>query len=157
MWGCDSIVTITVTELAAITNSINPTICSNGSYVYDGVTYDANNTTGTHIFTSALGCDSTVTVTLTIQNVINTNLDTTLCNGGFIVNGTTYDGSNPTGQEIFTLAGGCDSIVTITVTELAITNSINPTICSNGSYVYDGVTYDANNTTGTHIYQCFGM
>ena len=152
--GCDSIVTITVTELAAITNSINPTICSNGSYVYDGVTYDANNTTGTHIFTSTLGCDSTVTVTLTIQNVINTNLDTTLCNGGFIVvNGTTYDGSNPTGQEIFTLAGGCDSIVTITVTELAaITNSINPTICSNGSYVYDGVTYDANNTTGTHIF-----
>ena len=74
-WGCDSIVTITVTELAAITNSINPTICSNGSYVYDGVTY-GDNTTGTHIFTSTLGCDSTVTVTLTIQNVINTNLDT---------------------------------------------------------------------------------
>ena len=49
-WGCDSIVTITVTELAAITNSINPTICSNGSYVYDGVTYDANNTTGTHTY-----------------------------------------------------------------------------------------------------------
>ena len=65
------------------------------------------------------------------------NLDTTLCNGGsIVVNGTTYDGSNPTGQETFTLAGGCDSIVTITVTELAaITNSINPTICSNGSYV----------------------
>ena len=50
------------------------------------------------------GCDSTVTVTLTIQNVINTNIDTTLCNGGsIVVNGTTYNGSNPTGQETFTL------------------------------------------------------
>ena len=82
--GCDSIVSVSVTELPTITNSINPTICSNGSYVYDGVTYDANNTTGTHLFTSSLGCDS-VTLTLTIQNVINTNIDTTLCNGGSIV------------------------------------------------------------------------
>lgn len=152
--GCDSIVSVSVTELPTITNSINPTICSNGSYVYDGVIYDATNTTGTHIFTSALGCDSTVTVTLTIQNVINTNIDTTLCNGGsIVVNGTTYNGSNPTGQETFTLPGGCDSVVSITVTELGpITNSINPTICSNGSYVYDGVTYDSSNTTGTHVF-----
>ena len=152
--GCDSIVSVTVTELPPITNSINPTICSNGNYVYDGVTYDANNTSGTHIFTSALGCDSTVTVTLTIQNVINSNIDTTLCNGGsIVVNGTTYNGSNPTGQETFTLPGGCDSVVSITVTELGpITNSINPTICSNSSYVYDGVTYDSSNTTGTHVF-----
>ena len=74
-----------------------------------------------------------------------------------MVNGTTYDGSNPTGQEIFTLAGGCDSIVTITVTELAANNSINPTICSNGSYVYDGVTYDRIIQQAHHIYQCFRM
>ena len=87
-------------------------------------------------------------------NTINTNLDTTLCNGeSIVVNGTTYNGANPTGQETFVLANGCDSIVSVTVTELpTITNSINPTICSNGSYVYDGVTYDANNTTGTHIF-----
>ena len=164
--GCDSIVSVSVTELPTITNSINPTICSNGSYVYDGVIYDATNTTGTHIFTSALGCDSTVTVTLTIQNVINTNIDTTLCNGGsIVVNGTTYNGSNPTGQGkrppnfySFRSSYGCDSthiftIVNITVTELApITNIINPIICSNGSFVYDGITYDSSNTTGTHIF-----
>ena len=122
--------------------------------MYDGVTYDSSNTTGSHVFTSALGCDSTVTITLTLQNVIYSTVDTTLCNGGSIfVNGTTYNGANPTGQETFILPGGCDSIVNITVTELApITNIINPIICSNGSFVYDGITYDSSNTTGTHIF-----
>ena len=117
--GCDSIVTITVTELAAITNSINPTICSNGSYVYDGVTYDANNTTGTHIFTSALGCDSTVTITLTIQNQITHNIETTLCYGdSIVVNGVIYNGNNSIGQEIISLPNGCDSVININVTEI---------------------------------------
>ena len=152
--GCDSIVSITLTELPVITNSINPTICSNGSYVYDGTTYNSSNTTGVHVFTSASGCDSTVTLTLNIQSVITTTLDTTICFGSsIIVNGTTYDGFNSSGQETFVLGTGCDSIVNITITELpVITNSINPTICSNGSYVYDGTTYNSSNTTGVHVF-----
>ena len=117
--GCDSIVTITVTELSVITNSINPTICSNGSYIYDGVTYDANNTTGTHIFTSAFGCDSTVTVTLTIQNQITHNIETILCYGdSIVVNGVIYNGNNPNGQEIISLPNGCDSVININITEI---------------------------------------
>ena len=95
----------------------------------------------------------TVTITLTLQNVIYSTVDTTLCNGGSIfVNGTTYNGLTQRART-FILPGGCDSIVNITVTELApITNIINPIICSNGSFVYDGTTYDSSNTTGTHIF-----
>ena len=152
--GCDSIVTVTLTELPVITNSINPTICSNGSYVYNGTTYNSSNTTGVHVFTSASGCDSTVTLTLNIQSVITTTLDTTICFGSsIVVNGTTYDGVNSSGQETFVLGSGCDSIVNITVSELSvITNSINPTICSNGSYIYNGTTYNSSNTTGVHVF-----
>ena len=151
--GCDSIVTITLTELPAITNTINPTICSNGTYVYDGTTYSASNTSGIHVFTSTSGCDSTVTLTLNIQSVITTSLDTTLCFGNsIVVNGTTYDGSNPTGQETFTLVSGCDSIVNVTVTELPeLTSSLNPIICTNGNYFFNGVTYDTSNTSGVHV------
>ena len=154
MAGCDSIVTVTLTELAVITHSITPTICSNSTYLYDGVTYDANNTTGTHVFTSAFGCDSTVSINVNVQNTLTSTLDTTVCNGvSIVVNGTTYNGANPTGQETFTLLGGCDSIVTINLTELnPIVNTITPTICANGSYQYDGTTYDTSNTTGTHTF-----
>ena len=152
--GCDSIVTVTLSELAVITNSINPTICSNATYLYDGTTYDANNTSRTHVFASAYGCDSTVTINVTIQNTITSTLDTTVCNGGsIIVNGTIYNGANPTGQETFNLSGGCDSIVTINLVELnPIVNSINPTICANGTYSYNGTIYDSSNTTGTHVF-----
>ena len=152
--GCDSVVTVTVTELAAITNTINPTICASGNYIYDGTTYDTSNLTGIHVFSSVTNCDSTVTITLNIQNSINTNLDTTLCNGESIsVNGNIYNGANPTGQEVFSLLSGCDSIVDITITELLpITNSINPTICSNSTYDYAGTTYDSSNTNGVHVF-----
>lgn len=151
--GCDSIVSVTLTELPVITNSINPTICSNGSYVYDGTTYNSSNTTGVHVFTSASGCDSTVTLTLNIQSVITTTLDTTICFGSsIIVNGTTYDGVNSSGQETFVLGTGCDSIVNITINELPeLTSSLNPLICTNGSFIFNGTVYDTSNTSGVHI------
>ena len=87
--------------------------------MYDGITYDSSNTTGTHIFTSTFGCDSTVTVAVTIQNQITNNIEETICFGdSIIVNGTTYNASNPTGQEIITLPSGCDSVINISITEL---------------------------------------
>lgn len=50
------------------------------------------------------------------------NLDTTICNGAtFVLNGTTYGNGNLTGTEtiIGGTANGCDSIITVNVTELA--------------------------------------
>ncbi|PCJ01564.1 MAG: hypothetical protein COB15_01190, partial [Flavobacteriales bacterium] len=46
-------------------------------------------------------------------------LDSTICNGAsFVFNGTTYDASNLTGNEILTAANGCDSVVIINLTIL---------------------------------------
>jgi predicted outer membrane repeat protein len=58
----------------------NETVCLGGSIVVNGTTYDANNLTGTEVFTNVgpSGCDSTVTVTLTIENAIDV---TTTTNG----------------------------------------------------------------------------
>ncbi|MEZ4979677.1 MAG: hypothetical protein R2772_10320 [Chitinophagales bacterium] len=80
--------------------------------------------------------------------------DTTICNGAsFVFNGTTYDASNLSGTEVFTAANGCDSVVTVTVTELPlITGVFDTTICNGASFVFNGTTYDASNLSGTSIY-----
>ena len=56
----------------------NETACFGGSIVVNGTTYDASNLTGTEVFTNAgtNNCDSTVTVTLTIENTIDVSTTT---------------------------------------------------------------------------------
>jgi gliding motility-associated-like protein len=71
--GCDSIVNVTVTELPLITGTLDSTICSGDSFVINGTTYDASNTSGLETFIAVNGCDSIVTVTV----IITPNLSAT--------------------------------------------------------------------------------
>ena len=66
--GCDSTVTVALNVLPALTGDVNNSISSNDNIVVNGTTYDANNLTGTEIFTNVgpNGCDSTVTINLSI-------------------------------------------------------------------------------------------
>jgi hypothetical protein len=43
------------------------TVSACGSYVWNGTTYTASNNTATYVTTNAGGCDSTVTLNLTIK------------------------------------------------------------------------------------------
>ncbi|MEZ4979679.1 MAG: hypothetical protein R2772_10330 [Chitinophagales bacterium] len=62
-----------------------------------------------------------------------------------------YDASNLSGTEVFTAASGCDSLVTVTVTESPlITGVFDTTICNGASFVFNGTTYDAN-LSGTEV------
>lgn len=83
------------------------------------------------------------------------NVDDTLCADGFVVvNGTTYNSSNPAGTEVFTNVGpnNCDSTVTVDLEFYPVlSGSVNDIICHNDSIVVNGTTYDANNPSGTEI------
>ena len=64
--GCDSIVRLNLT----INNNstVTDTIISCGSYIWiDGNTYASSNNSATHILTASNGCDSVVTINLTIK------------------------------------------------------------------------------------------
>ncbi len=56
----------------------NETVCFGDSIVVNGAVYDANNLTGTEVFTNVgpNNCDSTVTVSLTIENAIDVTTTT---------------------------------------------------------------------------------
>ena len=82
----------------------------------DGTTSTASNNTATHTLTNILGCDSIVTLNLTINNS-NTGTDTQIaCNAYTWIDGNTYTTSNNAATHTLTNMLGCDSIVTLNLT-----------------------------------------
>jgi len=123
------------------------TVSACGSYVWNGTTYTASNNTATYVTTNAGGCDSTVTLNLTINNATSSSETQSAC-GSYLWNGNTYTTS---GAKIFTTtnAAGCDSVVTLNLTINNATTS-STTDTASGSYVWNGNTYTSS---GTYTYQ----
>ena len=130
---CDPFLTVTVTA------------CD--SFDWDGVTYDS---TGlyTNVYTDVNGCDSTVTLDLTINNSSSSTVTVTACDS-FDWDGVTYD-STGTYTNVYTDVNGCDSTVTL---DLTINNSSSSTVTVTAcdSFDWDGVTYDSTGTY-TNVY-----
>ncbi len=89
------------------------TACDSYTWI-DGVTYTESTTTPTYTLENAAGCDSVVTLNLTINHsVYDTIVDTAM--NEYTWNGTTYTESG-----VYEYAGetseGCDSIVTLMLT-----------------------------------------
>lgn len=146
--GCDSTVSINLNVIPTLTGSFTSTICTGDSVFVNGMLYDAANSTGTEVFTSVDGCDSTVTVNLNVLPVATGSYSDTICTGDtVIINGTIYDAANPTGTEVFTAANGCDSTVSVSlgIQSIDVSTSITGfTITANQA----GATYqwvDCNN------------
>ena len=109
----------------------------------------SSNSSATILLTASGGCDSLVTLDLTIGNS-NTGTDTqTACDSYTWVDGNTYTVSNNSATWILTNAAGCDSTVTL---DLTITNSNSGTDTQTACISYtwiDGTTYTASNNSAT--------
>ena len=98
-----------------------------GSFTWiDGNTYTENNNTATYNFAggAASGCDSMVTLNLTINNP-TAGVDTrTACNSFTWINGITYTANNNTATYniIGGAANGCDSLLTLNLTINSVGN-----------------------------------
>ncbi len=138
--GCMASQSFTVTEPAAITNSVTATSCD--SYTLNGTTYS---TSGTYnqVLTSQAGCDSTLTLNLTINNSSTETLNETSCSS-YTLNGTTYTASG-TYTQLLTNAVGCDSTITL---NLIITQPTSATLIESActSYTLNGTVYTSSAT-----------
>src|SRR5690606_30242915 len=138
--GCDSIVTLTLNVNPVLETALAATICSNETYSFGGATLT---TSGTYAdtLTAASGCDSIVTLTLTVNPVLETALAATICsNETYSFGGATL---NVAGiySDTLTAASGCDSIVTLTLNvNPVLETAIAATICSNETYSFGGAT-----------------
>ena len=145
--GCDSLVTLNLTITNSNTGSETVSECDSYTWPADGNTYTSTGTYSTTL-TNAAGCDSIVTLNLTITNS-NTGSETiTACDSyTWLANGNTYN-STGTYLTTFTNAAGCDSLVTLNLT-ITNSNTGSETITECDSYTWpaDGNTY---NSTGTY-------
>ncbi|MCS6928122.1 MAG: PKD domain-containing protein [Saprospiraceae bacterium] len=141
--GCDSTVTVTVSEIPATSSVLNVSVCAGEFYEYGGVSIPAG---GSRVFVlkNAAGCDSVVTVNVAERPVSFSVLNVSVCAGEFYE----YGGvSIPAGgSRVFVLknAAGCDSVVTVNVAERPVSFSVlNVSVCAGEFYEYGGVSIPA--------------
>ena len=111
-YGCDSIVTLHLTVGDLYDVSIYDTICVGETYTWDGIKYT---TTGVYPrkYQSRYGCDSLVTLYLTVGEKYDIEMFDTICeNEVYVWNKVQYKKSGSYTQQ-FSSRYGCDSIVTV--------------------------------------------
>ncbi|MCH8904427.1 MAG: SBBP repeat-containing protein [Bacteroidetes bacterium] len=145
-YGCDSIVTLNLTILNSSYSTDSIASCDSITWI-DGNTYTSNDSTSTDTLVNAVGCDSVVTLYLTLTKS-TAGIDTiTNCDSIIWIDGKTYTSSNDTATYILTNAIGCDSVITLNLT---IDNKGIDTInaCDSITWI-NGITYTSNNNTAT--------
>jgi len=122
------------------------TACTSLTWI-DGNTYTEANNTATHYLIGANGCDSIVTLNLTMVStpVTGTAVVESPCVSYTWIDGITYTSGNSTAT--YTFEGGsytgCDSIVTLNLTLLgteAITGTATAYLCPNSPLIIGGQT-----------------
>ena len=137
--GCDSVLTLNLTVRSASSGSFAVTICNGRSYSFNGIN---RTTTGSYLDTliNSLGCDSIVTLNLTVRTASTGSFAASICSGASY----NFNGINRTtsGSYLDTLINslGCDSVVTL---HLSVTSSVSgsysQSICFGTSYLFNGI------------------
>jgi phage-related protein len=144
--GCDSTATLILTVLPTKKETKNVTICNGESVKIGTFTYNTSGTYTNTIPSKANGCDSVVTLNLTVRPPSDKTESRTICNGASVtVNGKVYTkaGTFPEGK--FKDKNGCDSIFTVVISEenIDIKTNINRPACgdvADGSIKIDNPT-----------------
>tara|TARA_B100000809_G_scaffold266457_1_gene329274 strand:- start:8857 stop:12120 length:3264 start_codon:yes stop_codon:yes gene_type:complete len=147
--GCKDTLDFVITN-SGTTGLFTDTQTACGSYLWiDGITYNTNNTTAqdTVFGGAANGCDSIVTLDLTINNIGTSTDIQTACDSYLWIDGITYTTNNTSAQDtVFGgAASGCDSITMLNLTiNTSVTSTDTQNACNTFTWI-DGITYTSNN------------
>jgi hypothetical protein len=147
--GCDSTIILNLTIITPTVGSSSVTACD--TYTWEGQTITQSDTlTHTYVGGNAAGCDSTHTLTVTINNSTIGSSSVTACDTY------TWEGQTITQSDTLTHtyvggnAAGCDSTHTLTVTiNNSSLGSSSVTACD--TYTWEGQTITQSDTL-THTY-----
>lgn len=136
--GCDSIITLFLTVLPSYQVDLDASICEGESYLFEG-----NNISQSGFYTRTYqalnGCDSVITLTLTVLPLSVSLASATICEGeSFSFNGESLTAA---GTYTVTLSGqnGCDSVSTLVLDVLPVSQTdLNATVCANEGYPFAG-------------------
>ena len=145
--GCDSVATLNLSVTPTVTSTTNITICDDQlPYTWNGLTFTCSGSQ-TATLNSAAGCDSVATLNLTVNPVVTSTTNITVCDDQlpYTWNGITF---NAGGSQTATLttAAGCDSLATLNLTvNPVVTSSTNLTICDDQlPYTWNGLTFNSS-------------
>ncbi len=148
--GCTSTWTLNLTVLPVYAQTISATICEGESYTFNGQSYTEAGT-----YTASLqainGCDSTVTLNLSVTPLNNQTFNATICEGEtYNENGFMANESGTYTREV--VENGCTSTWTLNLTVLPLqTETIDETICYGETFTYNGQTYSQTGTYTTVV------
>ena len=115
--GCDSIATLNLAVVPALTSTTDSTVCESDTPVaWNGQSFDESGTYQV-ILTSDAGCDSIATLNLEVIPEIETAPDTIICETGlpFTWYGHIFTEADTITQTIPSFTGGCDTVRTLQV------------------------------------------
>ena len=126
--------TSTITVLQPTTGDTTATACSSFNWYGTNIT---NSGTATHVLKNKNGCDSTLTLHLTINQPTRSTNTKTICSSDlpYSWDGLTFVGSGTQTKTGMTNAAGCDStadyVLTVYAAYAATLSSVDATICAN--------------------------
>jgi gliding motility-associated-like protein len=136
--GCQTNNQLTLTVNPNLSSTVNESICQGSSISFNGQIYS---TAGSFpvTLTSLTGCDSIVTLNLTVNPAPVTQLNESICSGSsFTFGNQNLTQSGQYSQTLQTVAG-CDSIVNLNLVVNPVLTSIqNTTICQGESVLFSG-------------------
>ena len=140
--GCsatsEDIVITVATDCIATTGDTTASVCNSFDWYEHSNITNSGNYSHTIVNGNANGCDSIVTLHLTVNQAVTANISATACEN-YTWNGQTYTQSGNY-TKTFTAANGCDSVVTLHLTiNHTVTANISATACEN--YTWNGQTY----------------
>lgn len=132
--------------------TISATICFGGSYSFNGTNYSNSGTYSVTYF-NVLGCDSSVTLQLTVLPISQSTTTIVACESYTWINGQTYTNSTNLPTFLLTNSLGCDSLVHLNLTILQESSSFD-TIEACVTYTWiNGQTYTSSTSSAIHILQ----
>jgi hypothetical protein len=138
-----------------LTRTIDASICTGETYNFYGTDYTATTTGLEHRFSNPSGCDSVVTLNLTVNSILTRTIDASICTGEtYNFYGTDYTNAVSGLEHRFANTSGCDSVVTLNLTVNPTSAGVETvTICQGQSYIFNGVTYTTSNNTAKDTLQ----
>lgn len=144
--GCDSIVHLYLTILQSDTSVDTVSACDSFTWI-NGKTYLSTTKGVKHQLVNSKGCDSIVTLDLTIGHP-NTSVDKIHACGPYTwIDGKTYYSSTYEEEFLVTNASGCDSLITLDLTVGATTWSDDTVFACDSFTWINGVTYTSSIST----------
>ncbi len=141
--GCLDSTIVTALAIPPPVSNLTLQTCPNGTVVYNSTTLSVGAVQDFTLTTPA-GCDSVVTVNVTALPTPSSAFSVGVCIGETF----SYEGATLSPGEVqsfsLTSSAGCDSIVTVTVNALPLSNfGFSVGVCPGETYTYQGMTLQA--------------